>query len=80
MAGKTQKYKALVIITHSGHNKYYGPPLKEGQKETLPGVIRGTEFDLDHQDDVGIAKLIAMGAVVAVEGAPVKRVSIKKEN
>lgn len=66
MAEKTQKYKALVLITHTGHNKYYAPVLKRGQKETFPSAIRGTEFDLDHQDEDGIVILVRKGAVIPV--------------
>ncbi len=64
----TKKYKALVVITHKGHNRYCGPALKRGEKETFNGgpVWRGVQFDLDHLSDDDIAKLVGMGAVALV--------------
>lgn len=69
---KKQKYTALKVITHRGHNKYYGEPLGPGQKERFKGghVNRGAEFDLDHLNEAEIAKLVNMGAVALV-GQPV---------
>lgn len=64
----SKKYKALTVINHTGLNRYCGPVLERGKKETFNGgkVWRGVQFDLDHLSDEGIAKLIKMKAVALV--------------
>lgn len=76
----SQKYRALRVITHKGHNCYYGPPLKPGQKEYFGGgdVKRGVEFDLDHLPPSDVAKLTRVGAIEMVS-KPAKTSATKEK-